>query len=626
MSLEDIERKFYSEALPQAPKKENPSAPPLEASERPLEPTPSYENLPSEPSPWASSGKVARGTSKILTFLVIAIVAGVAVGAAWWGYNRFLAGNATGTAASVDLYAPLQSFRGTPFEARIDIVNDETRPISGELAVALSSGLLAPDGEEAFTETVPSIEPGATYTKKFTLFAVGDVGSTERFDAVFSYGGAKIEASKEVGIKAAGLKISVEKEQLPSENALFDIHLAYENVSGNTFPAAAFEIRPPAGFVVVSSSAGGSGTRWDVEDLAPGEKGTISFRGAASSSTALSVRIPAVFSVDLNGSRFEVLEESVLLSAEPQPILVDFGGAGAPGYVGRLGSLLPYVLTVKNNSGIDLQDVVVAVKLDSSVVDFSKVEPRGGSFDSTARTISWAAAQVKGLKIMAPKAVVEIPFRLTTLPSFPAPSAVNRNFTVTGTVEATSPTKPQGSGAENTYIRTSFETKIAGDAKIEASAWRKDPGGIVNTGSMPLKVGKPTQYTVHWKIINYATTLKDVVVKSALEPGVKFTGVVKSSGGAPVPAVNDRTNAVEWKIPSVEPGVGVSSNAFEAVFQVEALPNETQLGKILPLTQKTTLTATDSFTGVAIQKSYEKITAEIPNDPTYKKGDEKVNP
>jgi hypothetical protein len=62
MSLEDIERKFYSEALPQAPKKENPSAPPLEASERPLEPTPSYENLPSEPSPWASSGKVARET------------------------------------------------------------------------------------------------------------------------------------------------------------------------------------------------------------------------------------------------------------------------------------------------------------------------------------------------------------------------------------------------------------------------------------------------------------------------------------------------------------------------------------------------------------------------------------
>jgi hypothetical protein len=141
---------------------------------------------------------------------------------------------------------------------------------------------------------------------------------------------------------------------------------------------------------------------------------------------------------------------------------------------------------------------------------------------------------------------------------------------------------------------------------------------------MPLAVNKPTQYTIHWQVKSYATNMKNVKIQSALEPGARFTGVVKSTG-ITTPQVNERTNIVEWTIPLVEAGTGVLNAPLEGVFQIEVIPNVAQVGDTLPLLQKTTLVATDDFTGVAIQKSYEKITAEIPHDPTYKKGDEKVN-
>lgn len=629
MSLEDIERKFYSSPAPEPEKKEPaPSPRPAEAAPETREYAPQGEV--SEPvSPWAGNAAPSGGISRFIPAIVVTATVLLAVLAGFWGYARLFGGNATDALASVDVYTPLQAYRGVPFEARIDIVNGEEEPIEGNLSVSLSSGFLGEGKSPRIEEVVPLLAPGETYTKKFPVFAVGPVGSLEKLSAEFEYSGKKeyvVKGEKEVFIKEPGLRLTVSKREIPSENARFEISVNYENITGSTFASSSLEIRYPQGFEFVSATppASSGNSVWNLGDVKPGAKGSFVVVGAVTTPGGAELKVPVLFSSEVEGERYPLIEESALLAAESRPVIVTLLGAGASDYVGSLGKTLTYTLRTKNNSGIDLSDVVVSVKLEGKMINFSRLESGGGTFNSVENTITWAGAQIRKLRVLAPSDTAEMIFKIPLFSTFPIQTVADRNFTVKGTVEITSPTVPQGSGAEKTYARVPFETKIAGNAEVEVRAWRKDPGGVVNAGSMPLRVNQPVQYTIHWKLSNYATNLRNVKIRAALMPGVKFTGLAKSNG-ATAPVVNDRTNIVEWTIPLVEAGSGVLTTPLDGVFQIEALPNVSQVGKPLDLLDRTTLTATDEFTGVAIQKTYERITALISHDPTFKKGDERVN-
>ena len=56
-----------------------------------------------------------------------------------------------------------------------------------------------------------------------------------------------------------------------------------------------------------------------------------------------------------------------------------------------------------------------------------------------------------------------------------------------------------------------LETKVAGLVKIESKAYFRDAdSGIANSGPWPPKANQATQYTVHWRITNYATDISRV--------------------------------------------------------------------------------------------------------------------
>lgn len=630
MSLEDIEKKFYGGSPVSAEEKKE------EAKESVPAPTPSAREVEqysspervSAPSPWGSEKKSSGGGKKA-TVIVTALVVLLGIGTAFWVFSKFFNGNTREAQASVDLYAPLQAYRGVPFEARVDITNEEIEPIAGNLTLSLSSGLLAEGRSPQIEAEIPEIAPGETYTKKFPVFAVGPVASLEKFNAVFSYEGKesfRVESEKEIYIKESGIRLSVNRAQIEGENAKFEITVQYENVSGSSLSDVTLEARYPQEFTFLSanpSPQSGNGA-WNIGELRPKASGKIVIQGTAVSSAQIPVRIPVLLSASVAGERFSLIEEAAVLSATPRPVIVTLTGAGANGFAGKIGGILSYGLRVKNNAGLDLADVVVKMKLEGKIGNFSKIETGGGNFNSQNGTIEWTAANIKKLRILGANDFADMTIRLPLLTAFPVQTASDKNFTVKGTIEVTSPTVPQGSSADKTFVSVPFETKIAGDMDVDVKAWRKDPSGITNTGAMPLTANKPTQYTIHWQVKSYATNMKNVKIQSALEPGARFTGVVKSTG-ITTPQVNERTNIVEWTIPLVEAGTGVLNAPLEGVFQIEVIPNIAQVGDTLPLLQKTTLTATDDFTGVAIQKSYEKITAEIPHDPTYKKGDEEVN-
>ena len=159
----------------------------------------------------------------------------------------------------------------------------------------------------------------------------------------------------------------------------------------------------------------------------------------------------------------------------------------------------------------------------------------------------------------------------------------------------------------------SLKTKVRGQLSLESYVYFRDTTGIVNKGQFPPKVNKPTNFTVHWIVKNYATDVKDATIKVYLAPGVKFTGVVKSNIEA-APQYNERTQEISWLIPKILATKGVVGKAIEAAFQIEATPNITQIGQKMPLVGQSSISAIDEFVGAELNSVAEALATDSLKD------------
>ncbi len=126
---------------------------------------------------------------------------------------------------------------------------------------------------------------------------------------------------------------------------------------------------------------------------------------------------------------------------------------------------------------------------------------------------------------------------------------------------------------------------------------------------MPPKVNKPINFTIHWVIKNFATDIKNVVIKSYLPPGARFTGIVKSNINS-VPIFNERTQEIIWQIDKIIATKGIISAPIEAVFQVEIIPNLTQIDNAISLVGEVLMNAFDEFTGSQTGSQFGPLTTQ----------------
>ena len=120
---------------------------------------------------------------------------------------------------------------------------------------------------------------------------------------------------------------------------------------------------------------------------------------------------------------------------------------------------------------------------------------------------------------------------------------------------------------------------------------------------------------MHWKLTNYATDVRGVIVRAKLSQGVTFTGKVQSNvDGAP--AYDASTREVVWRLDRVSATTGLLGTAPEAIFQVASVPDVSMRGKNVSLLGVTDLSATDDFTGIVIHSSAPEVTTALPDDAT----------
>jgi hypothetical protein len=236
------------------------------------------------------------------------------------------------------------------------------------------------------------------------------------------------------------------------------------------------------------------------------------------------------------------------------------------------------------------------------------------AFNSRTDTLMWYAANTPELASIAPGTSGSVDFRVKTEPSFPITTAADKDFALGLHLTVSSPTVPAGTVASSTSASADITNKVGGVVAVDAVGYRYEPeAAIENSGPYPPKANQSTTYTIHWRVTDYSTDVSGVAVSAYLQSGTMCTGKITSTIST-APVCNVGTGQVTWTIPSISAGTGVLGPPVEAVFQVENMPAVNQTGQTVTLLGKTSLTATDEFTGTSLWASADPVGTDIPED------------
>jgi len=537
----------------------------------------------------------------------------------------------------VEIIAPSLVKAGAPFELTVNLSNQTGLVLqNSSLTLSLPSGLVPIDGNNKmiggeFRENLGDIGIGGITKKSFTLMAIEEDGNNVRkVNAVFVYNTGSRQrfeqkAFKEIIVEGSAIETQVKMPERVLSGSVFEIEINYRNVSNYDFDSLIFEINYPQGFEFISASLAPTSLNnyWNLGGLRAGSSSVLKIRGQIKAAEQTFFSIPATLSLELNGYNFVINKTSFNLSIAPSPLDIAIVVNNNPSYVARIGDYLNYTINYKNQSGIALADVVIKAKLSGELFDFTSLQSRA-QFDSLNKILTWNVSNVPELRVLQSGEGGSVNFSIRLLSNFPVKRSNDKNYILKLEVAIDSPTVPYYLNDNKTSASSFIETKVAGLITVDAQAFYRDAAaGIVNSGTMPPKVNQPTQYTIHWIVKNYATDVKDVELRAFLQSGVSLTGVVKSNVDT-VPLYSERTQEVVWRINQIPANKGIVNEPAEAIFQIQAIPNITQIGQYQPLLSETRIKAVDEFTGLQLENFDTALTTSLPDDVTVGQGGGRV--
>lgn len=613
MKLEELEKKLYQQSPKRkaAFKKEKQikkDLPPTIEKEWAKEE--SKEQLNKQPAVVVS--KLSR-YGRILFWILLAVLLIVGGIAGFYIYKYFTAQD-----INLSLEAPQEVLIGVPFDLVVDFDNNSNNILQdSRISINLpdNSALSGNDfSKRVITKDLGDLGIGTSFQEKFSIIILGEEQAVKRFNAVLSYSlkstlGTRFEKKRviEVNVREPGIKLDLIAPQKILNNEEFEIEIYYRNVSETYFSNLELELIYPSNFIFKKSSIQPTvGNRiWNLGGLAENSEGSFTVNGSIIGPELSFFDIKSVLSVSFLGQKYSISEKSASLNIASSLLSLNINVNDQADYLASPGDSLKYLINYRNNADVGLSDVIVKARLIGEMFDFSTLETQA-FFSSLDNTLVWNTANTPELRILEAGAGNSLEFQIKLKSGYPIKRLSDKNFTLKVNSEINSPTVPYYVAAERTVGLADFETKVIGKTAVDAQVF-------FNKGNWPPKVNKPTNFTIHWVITNYATDVRDVEVKAFLQSGVNWAGEVKSNIDIQ-PEYNKRTQEVVWKIDKILANKGVIGKPIEAVFQVEATPDITQVGSSMPLMSQTNISAFDEFVNMELNSFDEMLTTQLDND------------
>lgn len=625
MSLDDLEKEIYSfRARDRAPRKKAPApaAPKTAIPEQWTETEEEESRLEERGMPRPL--KYALWTAGIVSPLV-------AIGAFLFIFNY----NPEAQNVEVEIIGPKEVYRGAPFEISVSVTNQTNNLLrQAKLGLDLPPGLaLLGENERGVTdEDIGDIGDGSFQKKTYRLLPTGESNSVSLLTARISYAIAsrarfEKDGEKEILIKEPAVRLAVAEVGNVLSGTNFKIKIDYENISDYDFDETSLTVDYPSGFRFLSADFNPSSLNnyWRLGEIASRSKGSLEIEGVIDTAEQNQFNFPISLKASFLGKDHVVADYSLAVALAPSPISVQILINNQSGYTARVGDNLGYTIRYQNKSGIALNDVVVKAEFAGELFDFATIRSSAG-LDTVRNALTWNPGNTPALATLDPTSIGEVNFTVNLKPSFPITRLSDKNFHLKVNVSIDSPSVPFYLQAQKTSGWASLETKVAGFMTIGAEGYYRDiQAQIANTGPLPPQANKPTTYTIHWLIKNYAVDARNVEARTFLKSGVRFTGQAKSNTDT-VPLYNEQTQEMVWNIEKIVANKGVVNNLLEAVFQVEATPNTNEIGLYKGLIGETILRGTDDFTGADMFASAPELTTALSSDKTLSPSDGRVAP
>lgn len=607
MSLEDLEKELYGQT-PADQSRRTPSRPAR------------AQSADASPQEWSDELYYARG-GKIpdapLTFSqkygkwimgglvgVLVILLGF-VGVYFYQYF-------TTKDTTLAVAAPSQVMAGVPFTVSVSFVNTSKKKlVSPHLSLTLPDGAYyVPDDSKRVVDVgVGDLAPGDIAKQDFQVIAVGQASRTYSFTAYASYqydSGSfsgtfekKSSADVVVGDPAIGINFSAPDKVLAGQD--FEVDVAYQNNSNIPFSNVSFVLTLPNNFTLNNSSPTISGSSVVVQQLNPGQNGTLILSGTLMGVAGSYATIGVAVNILIDGHTYPLQTNSATIAINQSPLALAIaassqgGGTTASGTpIVYPGQRIDYTLTFTNNAGVTLNDIVLRAHVVGSLLDTTGVNAQSGYFDGTTNMAQWTGATVPDLAALAPGASGVVMLTVPTKTTYPIRQISDKNFTVKMDAQITSPTVPQNIVASSTVGMAALTVAVGGSLSFTQQLYAHEPNaaGIANKGPIPPRVGTVTQYTVHWNLAAYGADFGNTLVTASLGPGVVWTGAV-SANTPTTPTYNSGTQQVTWDIGSLIGGTGVLNKGPEAIFQVAMTPQAYMVNSPFTLVNGVTVTAHD---------------------------------
>lgn len=521
------------------------------------------------------------------------------------------------------------------FDIKVDIRNGSKNTLHGvELTTRIpdSAALVNGDGSKITRMSLGDIGPGGSNEEIFKAVALPGKGSDGKFLFSVKYSQGSVTSIFEktqavtvnIGEVPLALELDYPKEVLSNEE--FELSIGYKYSGEDSLHDLKIELDYPSVFSKTSSFpvVAQNEKEWAVNEIRRGDEGKISLKGRINLPDNSTFNMKARVLARILGKDYPIATSEAVIGIIPSPLAFSIYLNEDPKASYKPGDTLNYTLIYKNNTDIPLENASVKAKLTGQMYDFPSLTASNANFDQLTKTISWNSSTLDGLRQISPASTGSIAFTIKLQGKYPIRRLNDKNFTIKVDASIESSTVPQSASAIKTSNLATLENKIAGMITLSPEVLFRDAESLIlNTGSLPPRVGQATDFTVHWKLVNFSTDVRNFEARAKLEEGVIFTNVVKGNG-TEMPSFDKASNEVIWKINRIFATTGVTGESPEVIFQVRATPKDEHFGNYMPLVKEVKITALDEFTGLDMSAVSPAIDTILAEDTTVKEGEGKV--
>ncbi|MDD5547875.1 MAG: hypothetical protein PHN74_03235 [Candidatus Pacebacteria bacterium] len=531
----------------------------------------------------------------------------------------------------LNLGAPNEIMIGVPFDLTVEISNQSGAALKeAKLTVDLPDGAAfvgSSEGNLRKNKDLGTVGEGSLTSEIYQIIFLKGEGSAQKIKVSVAYTTASLAAhfeesdEKEISVKGPGVSVELAGPEKVFSGEEFEMEVKYKNVSEADFSGLEFRMEYPPNFSFISSvlKPDMGNNVWKLGDLRKGSEGDFAIKGSIVGPEGSEFSFKPEMKITLRGQSYAFEIKETVMSISESPLSLDISLNDEGNYVSKLGDELNYILSYINNTDVALRDVTIRAQLVGELFDFNNLETNA-LLRRSDNTLIWNSSNAAELNYLAPHSAGLVKFKIKTKDAFPIKRFGDKNFVLKVNAEIESPTVPGFVSASRTFSMNTLETKVSGTMAVETKGYFRDAAsGILNKGDLPLRVGQPINFTIHWFLKSFASDLVNVELRAALAEGVRFTNNVKSSDGA-VPSYNEESREVVWALNSVVANKGVVDKPAEGVFQIEVTPPASYVGKYMPLIGDISVKAVDNYTSSEIKTSAAATDSSMPYDNTVGQG------